>query len=192
MTQYNLEKYKETEKQKEFETNFLKNADEYEVWDEVEIGEEYEAERKFKVEEEDLISYAKGVMSKDPLMTNKSEAKNSIYEGIIPHPLFLTPIAFWCIGKGYRGSWVRSPGAMNPGQKFERYDRIKPGEVISLKMKAFDKWVKRGLHYLTYEMKFYNQEEELKARWWATLILPETREDLIRYQQAEENSETEE
>ncbi len=189
MSQYNLKKYFKTEKQKKFGTDFIKDAHEYEVWDEIEIGKEYESAQTFEIQKEDLIEFAKGAMDDNPLMTDEGAAKESIYGEIVDHPMFLTLIAFWCIGKGPNGSWIRSPGAMNPGQKIERYERFKVGEEISMKQTPVDKWKRGGHHFLTSRFDFYNQFGNLKARWWASLILPRTREDLIKYQKAEEGED---
>lgn len=98
--------------------------------------------------------------------------------------LFITQIAFRCIGKG-AANWIRTPGARNPGQRMEFYEPIEVGDVITLKMRSYDKCIKRGKYYLTYECDFVDQRGRLKARWWATLILPKTKEDIIRFMRGE-------
>ncbi len=191
MTQYNLEKHVSTEKQKELETDFIKDAEEYEVWDEVEIGKEYDGARTFKIKKEDLKDFAIGAMEDNPLMTDEEAAKESKFGELVEHPMFISAMAFWCIDKGYHGSWVRTPGAMNPGQEIERYERFKVGEEISIKQVPKDKYVVNGLHFCTTRLDFYNQDGRLKARFWGTLILPKDREELMKYKNAEGKKEEE-
>lgn len=161
-----------TQKQKMFDTDFLKDAHLYETWDEVTIGATYDAEQTFEVTAEDIHAYNEAIG--EPNLD-------------LEQPLFCVPIAFWCLGKG-RGSWIRSPGAINPGQKIEIYEPFKVGEVISIKMKAHDRWIKRGRHYLTYKLDYYNQEGKLKATWWGTLIIPPNRKEMLRYARAIEEA----
>ena len=172
--------YLKTEKQKTFDRDFLKDAPFCETWDEVEMGKVYEGEREFEITLEDIKAYNEAIEDDNPLFNDEEYARNAPYGNLIAHPLFCVPIAFWCIGKG-PGSWIRSPGAVNPGQKIEFYEPFRPGEVISLKLESCDRWIKRGRHYLTYKSSYYNQDGRLKAIWYCTLILPPTREELIKY-----------
>jgi acyl dehydratase len=175
-----------TAKQREFEYDFIKDAASYEVWAEVEIGREYEAKQKFLVKEEDILSYNLGVLESDPLFTEPDHARQHSPTGtLLQHPLFLVQMAFYCIEKG-PGNWIRTPGARNPGQRIEWHEPFQVGEEITMKMTAWDKWVRRGKYYLTYKCDFYNEDGVLKASWWATLILPPTREEVLRFAAMEE------
>lgn len=184
MTLQDVEPYIETEKQRNFDYEFRKDNDEYEVWEEIELGETYDSAQTFEVRKEDMIALAEATMDENPLMTDEDVAEDSLYEGLVEHPMFLTQIAFWCIGKGPYGTWIRTAGAMNPGQKIERYERFEIGEEIRMEQTPVDKWVKNGRHYLVSRFDYYNQDDVCKARWWASLILPPTREDLVRYKNA--------
>lgn len=191
MTQFDLEPHVETEKQRAFDRDFLVDADEYEVWEEVEIGETHGAAQTFEVKAEDLESFARGAMDDNPVMQSAAKAEDAGFKELVEHPMFISEIAFWCIEKGPYGDWIRTPGAMNPGQHIERFERFQVGEEISIEQTPVDKWVANGLHYLTSRLDFYNAAGALKARWWGTLILPPTREDLERFQRAEELAEAE-
>lgn len=180
----NMEKFLITEKQKEFPWDFVAGADTYEVWDEIEIGREYVAPIKYEVTAEDIINYSNSVLDNNPLMCDEKKAKDGPFNGLIAHPLFLTTIGFYCIRSG-PGSWIRTPGARNPGQKIEMYEPIRPGDIISLHMKSYDKWIKRGKYYLTYEIKYIDQRSKVKAVMWSTLILPRTRDDIRKFMRAE-------
>lgn len=157
-----------TKKQKGFVFDFSQNADQYEKWEEVEIGKEFESQRKFEVTLEDIVAYTKGVTDDNPLMNDPKYAGK-----IVEHPLFCVQVAFWCIGTG-SCSWIRTPGAINPGQKIEIFKPFEVGDMITLKQKAHDKWIKRDKRYLTYGLYYYNQKNELCAIWWLTLILPKS------------------
>lgn len=176
----NLKPYLKTEKQKEFNTNFFENAENYEVWEEVVIGEQKEGCRKFIVKKEDIISYSQGVLDDNPVFNDEEEAKNSSFGQLIPHPLFLVQIGFYCTEEGIT-SWIRSPGARNPGQQIEIFEPFYVGEEITLRITHHDKWIRRGKHYLTDKLEYINQDGKPKAIWYASLILPKDREELLSY-----------
>ena len=73
---------------------------------------------------------------------------------------------------------MRTPGARNPGQEIEIYEPFRVGETISIKMRPYDRYIKRRKYYLRYKADFYNQDGVKKASWIATLILPKTKEDI--------------
>jgi len=107
-------------------------------------------------------------------------AKHSPTGELIQHPLFVVQVAFYCIENG-SGSWIRSPGARNPGQKIELFEPFKAGETISMTVSPFDKWIRRGKHYITDKLDFYNQYGVHKATWWLTLILPPNRSAMLHF-----------
>jgi acyl dehydratase len=166
-----------TAKQRAFEHDFFKGADEYERWEDVDFDGEYETDRTFTVEVEDIKAYSEGILDDNPLFNDEEAAAAGPYGGLVGHPLFLTPVAFWLTGDAGPGSWVRTPGAINPGQKIEFYEHIQPGDTLRAKSRFHDKWLKRRKRYLTYLTEYYNQRDELVAKWWGTLILPKSRSD---------------
>ena len=116
-----LAKYFKTEKHHQFSTNFFTDAENYEVWDEIDFSnlKEVDGENTFTIKAEDLKFYAEGCLDNNPYMTDEEFAKKSPYGGLVPHPLFMTTICFWCVGIKGRGNWIRTPGARNPGQQIE-------------------------------------------------------------------------
>jgi acyl dehydratase len=183
MSHANFERFFKTEKQKQFGTDFFKDTPYYETWDEIDFSDlkEIDAENTFEIKAEDLIAYAEGALDDNPLMVDEKYAKKSPYDGLVPHPIFLTQISMWCIGTKDRGNWARTPGARNPGQEIEIYEPFRAGEIIHLKMRPYDRFIKRKKCYLKYRYEFYNQENVKKATWIATLILPRTREDVMKF-----------
>jgi hypothetical protein len=161
-----MAKYHKTQKHKQFGFDFLKAEEvkDYEFWDKIEIGEESEVPIKFEVKAEDMMAYAEGVPD--------------------DNPLFNTQVAFFVLRKGH-GSWIRTPGARNPGQIIEWYDPIRVGDILTMKLRGYDKWMKRGKYYMRYLMELYDQNGNLKIRSYGTLILPRTREDVLRFVRGE-------
>ena len=183
MSHADLAKYFKTEKQSIFSTDFFISAENYEVWDEIDFSkmEEYDGENTFEIKAEDLIFYAQGCKDDNPLMTDEAYAKASPHGGLVPHPIFIITVSFWCIGVNGRGNWIRTPGARNPGQVIEIFEDFKVGEIIHAKLKPYDRYIKRGKCYLEYWINTYNQHNVLKSRWRLTLILPRTRDDIRKF-----------
>ena len=189
MCPVNLDRYLKTAKQKTFSYDFVQDTEDYEAWDEVKFGDELDGEQVFDIKAEDMVAYADSVSDSNPLFTDEEYARKSPYGGLVPHPLFLTQIAFWCIGVKSRGNWIRTPGARNPGQRIELYDEFRVGERIHIKQKAYDRYVKRGKYYLTDQVDFYNQDNVKKATWWCSLVLPKTKADIMKFARGERGVE---
>jgi|GEM_PF-214275 len=181
--QHELGKYFKTEKQQQFSTNFFTDAENYEVWDEIDFSnlQEADGENTFTIKAEDLKFYAESCLDNNPYLTDEAFAKKSPYGGLVPHPIFMTTLAFWCVGVKGRGSWIRTPGARNPGQEIIIFENFKVGETIHTKLKPYDRYEKRGKYYLKYALNFYNEKNILKSTWILTLILPRTREEIKKF-----------
>ncbi len=170
-----IEDFLTTKKQKAFEYDFFKKAEDYEKWEDVDFDGVHENEHTFTVDEEDIRSYSEGILDNNPLFNDEEAAKKGPLAGLTAHPLFLTTIGFWLTGDGGPGSWIRTPGAINPGQIIEFHEPIRLGDVIRAKSGFHDKWIKRGKRYITYKTEYYNQNDLLVAEWWITLILPKSK-----------------
>jgi acyl dehydratase len=181
-----MAKYQKTEKQKEFSADFLERQqmEDYEFWDEIEIGKETVIPLKFEVKAEDMIAYAEGVPDANPIFYDEAYAKKCGYDGLVPHPLFTTQVLFYLLRKG-SGSWIRTPGSRNPGQIMEWHDPIRVGDVLTLKTKSHDKWLKRGKYYMRYLSELYDQHGKLKLKGYMTLILPRSRTDVLKFAKGE-------
>ena len=56
------------------------------------------------------------------------------------------------------------------------------GDEIRVRSRFHDKWIKRNKRYLTYLSEYINQDDKLVAKWWITLILPQSEgEDLHQF-----------
>jgi acyl dehydratase len=181
--QKELAKYFKTEKQQQFSTNFFTDAENYEVWDEIDFSnlKEADGENTFTIKAEDLKAYAESCLDNNPYMTDEEFAKKSPYGELVPHPIFVTTLGFWCIGIKGKGNWIRTPGARNPGQQIIIYENFKVGETIHAKLQPYERYEKRGKYYLTYAANFYNEKNVLKTTWLISLILPRTREEIRKF-----------
>ena len=177
-----MAKYQTTQKQREFSADFLNReaVEEYEFWDEIEIGKESTVPQTFEVKAEDLKAYAEGVPDANPIFYDEEYARKCGHDGILAHPMFGTQVGFFLMRKGH-GSWIRTPGARNPGQIVEWYDPVRVGDILTLKLKGHDKWIKRGKYYMRYLTETYDQHGNLKCRYYVTLVLPRTREDVRKF-----------
>jgi len=183
MNNIDFKRFFTTEKQRQFSTDFTIDAERYESWEDIdfESQEEIPGEQSFTIKAEDMKAYAESVLDDNPLMDDEEYAKNSPYGELVPHPLFLVQMGFWCIGVKGRGNWIRIPGARNPGQHIELYEPFRVGETIHIKMKPYDRYIKREKYYLKYKIDYYNQDDVKKAVWILTLILPKTKADIRKF-----------
>lgn len=167
-----VEQYLETEKQREFPRDFLAGWQDYETWDTVEVGRPVVMRQSFVVEEEDVVAYNRALGETDPLMVDPEYARDHSPTGaLVAHPLILVPIVFYAARDV--GSWVRTPGARNPGQRMEILEPIRVGDEVNVTTTTVDRWIRRGKHYIT-NLSEFRVGHRLVARWWGTLIIPPT------------------
>ena len=177
-----LDQYIETEKQRNFERRFHLGWEEYETWEEATVGDQAPASHTFTVASEDIASYNRACGETDPLYVDAEYARKHSPTGeLLQHPIFATTIGFYSIGSFGIGSWMRTPGARNPGQLIEINEPFRDGEVITTTVTTRRKFIQRGKHYLTMFMEFHNQDGVLKGTWDCSLILPASKADVARF-----------
>lgn len=180
-----LDRYIETEKQRHFSRDFMTGWQDYETWDEATVGQSGAGQRPFIITEEDILSYNRACGETDPLMIDPEHAhKYSPTGELLQHPVFVTTIAFYCLGERGIGTWIRTPGARNPQQRIEILEPFRYGEVITTTVTTVDKFTQRRKPYLQMLLDFRNERHVFKARWWCSLILPKTRADVARFANA--------
>jgi len=158
-----LSQYDLTPRMEEFEWDFTRGVSAYETWDRIRIGEQAPAQNTFEVTAEDIRAFNRSCLETEPAMFDDEDP--------VAHPLFPVMITFWCVGTGI-GSWIRSPGARNPGQRIEFHDDYRPGDVITATITHHDKWIRRGHHYMEDLVELHDQHGTLKGRWYVRLLLP--------------------
>ena len=180
-----LNQYIETEKQRFFPKDFLSGWEAYETWDDALVGASGPGQRTFKIAEEDVVSYNRACGESDLLMTDPDYARKHSPTGeVLQHPIFVTAIAFYCLGEQGIGTWIRTPGARNPSQRIEIFEPFRNGETITTTVTTADKFMQRGKPYLQMKLDFKNEKGVLKASWLCSLILPATRADVARFANA--------
>ncbi len=183
-----MEKYKKTEKQRAFDSDFLEptQIENYTFWDEIDVAaaEWTENPNKFGVKAEDIRAYAEGIPDDNPVWYDDEYAKKCGYDGIIAPPIFTGLVGFYIAGKG---GWARTPGARNPGGGVsEFYDDIRVGDILTSRGKSYDKYIKRGKYYTSGEGELRDQHGKLKQKsYGGGLILPKTKADVLRFMKGE-------
>jgi acyl dehydratase len=177
-----LDEYVKTEKQRNFSRDFLVGWEKYETWETAVVGKPTIAPDKFTVKEEDVIAYNLACGETDPLMIDADYARKHSPTGeVLQHPVFPIVLAFFCPGPSGVGTWIRTPGARNPYQRMEYFEPFRSGEEITATMTTSAKYVQRNKHYLQNQYEFHNQKGVLKVRYWCSLILPATADDVRRF-----------
>jgi len=174
-TSERLAQYPLTARQREFEWDFTKGVDGYEFWNQIKIGDTAQAQNTFEVRVEDILAFNRSCLEDDPAYLDPQSP--------VPHPLFPVQVAFYCIGTGI-GSWIRTPGARNPGQILEMVEPFSPGEVITSTITHYDKWIRRDKYYMQDLVEMRNQDGRLKATWYVQLILPPSHEAVTEFANA--------
>lgn len=153
---------------KEFEKNFFVKADMRKTFDELTEGEIL---KTFSVEitKEMGLEMAAAVEDDFPLYVDENYAKETQFKGVICPPNIHVRIAFE--GTDHL-DLNRTPGAINPGQKYYYYEPIRYGDTITVVRTVYKKEIKRGKKYCTTEYKATNQKGELVYIGHSTLILP--------------------
>ncbi len=141
---------------------------------------EVDGENTFEIKAEDLKYYAEAVEAMTILMIDEEVCEKITLRWLGCPSAISTTICFWCVGVEGKGNWIRTPGAKILVRS-SKYEGFKVGETIHIKIKPHDRYIKRGKCYLTYQMDAYNQNNVLKTRMYATLILPRTREDIKKF-----------
>ncbi len=175
-----LERFATTAKQARFEWDFTEGVERYEVWDEIVAGASGPAAQTYDICAEDVVAFNQAALETDPMLVDAAYAEK--HGGLIFHPLFCVQITFYCIDTGF-GSWIRSPGARNPGQLVEIHEPFAVGERISATITHWDKWIRRDKHYLEDRVELRNEDGTAKTTWFNRLIVPPTRAELLRYAQ---------
>ena len=72
MDNQNFTKYIKTEKQKQFDTDFFRDAESYEVWEEIDFSNinEIDGQLTFEIKAEDMKFYSEAIMDVNPLMND--------------------------------------------------------------------------------------------------------------------------
>ena len=157
----------------------------YETWDEATVGQSGPALRTFEITEEDILDYNRACGETDPLMIDPGFARQHSPTGeLLQHPIFVTTIAFYCLGREGNRHWIWTPAPAIHSNASRSSSRSAMAKSSPSTVTTADKFTQRGKPYLQMVLDFRNERAVLKARWWCSLILPETRADVARFANA--------
>ena len=133
------------------------------LFDELEIGMEFPA-TTYALSEETISKYIDVVDDRNPLYTDEDAAKKAGLGGVI------APAASICLFTkpsnilgGLKPKKRPPSGSIHAAQKYEFIDIIRPGDVITLKSKVSDKYLKKGRQYVHMKTDCYNSNGEKVA-----------------------------
>lgn len=174
-----------TERQRTFPRDFLATWEENEFWSDLVVGELREAPGRFEVREEDVLAYNLSVGETDPLYVDPEYARAHAPGGtLVVHPVFATTVVFWFSRPGVQGSWIRTPGARNPFQRFDIHSPIRVGDRLRLLQENSQRFWRRDKAYVTTHGLIDDQTGTKKVEVWGTLILPVDRDAVRQYAEA--------
>jgi len=142
---------------KEFETDFWKDANLRRTWDDIVPGEP-RVTLPYTLTKEAIALYCRSVGETNPLYLDEDAAKAGPYGGIIAPPSIHILFMFSCTPKD---DWMRSPGTINAGQSWTYNLPARPGDVIRMEGRALDKFIKKERLFVVHDNVFFNQKDEV-------------------------------
>lgn len=148
----------------QFETDFWKDEKNRKSWDEIPVGELRET-RPVTLTLKIIQDYARAIGDLNPLYFDEEYARKSPFGGLIAPPTIHVPLLFLCTGSR---DWMRTPGTINAGQSWYYRRPARPGDVITLKARALDKFIRKGRLFVIHDNVFYDQNGEVicAGRGW--------------------------
>jgi 3-hydroxybutyryl-CoA dehydratase len=125
------------------------------LFDEIEVGHRF-SPLIYPVSEELIRKYVDTVGDGNPLHRDTSYAQQMGYGGIIAPPT----IAALYVLKAYRTDSMPPEGGVHFRQRFKFYRPIRAGDILHVRAKVVDKYVKKDRKFLVIESLAQNQDGE--------------------------------
>ena len=129
------------------------------TFDELKVGLEFPP-ATYELSEDTVSKYIDVVDDRNPLYTDEDEAKSSGFGGVIAPAaiicLFTNPSSLL---SGLRPKKRPPSGSIHVAQKYTFINVIRPGDVITLRSKVVDKYLKKGRKYVHIETGCYTENE---------------------------------
>jgi 3-hydroxybutyryl-CoA dehydratase len=151
-----------------FETDFWKDVDKRKTWDQIIPGELRDT-RPVTLTKEVIARYAEGVGEDNPIYFDEAYAKTTPYGGIIAPPSIHILLMFACTTTE---DWMRSPGTINAGQNWSYHFPIRPGDTITMRGTALDRFIKKDRLFAVHENTFTNQHGQVVCTGRGQTIRP--------------------
>jgi len=142
-----------------------------------------EKERQYDVTKKDVKRFAQAIDDPNRLYYDEDYAKKTKFKSIVAPPLFCQTFAFEDVAiedLPPDGSPceidvpIPAKRAVGGGSVYDIYQRIRPGDQITVKTKLQDIYTKQGksglLYFIVVETRFFNQHDEIVAKETATYI----------------------
>ena len=136
-----------------FENDFWKDVNKRKTWDQIVPGELRDTE-PVTLTKEVIAQFAQLIGDDNPLYSDEDYAKSTPYGGIIAPPDIHIVLMFACTTIE---DWMRSPGTINCGQSWSYQTPARPGDSISMRGSALDKFIKKERLFAIHENVFTNQ-----------------------------------
>ncbi len=147
-----------------FETDFWKDADVRKLWDDIVPGEPRKT-IPYTLTRDAIELYCASVGEDHPIYFDEDYARTTRYGGLIAPPSIHILLMFSCTPAD---DWMRSPGTVNAGQSWSYNIPARPNDVITLKARALDKFIKRERLFVVHDNVFFNQHGDVicSGRGW--------------------------
>ena len=148
----------------DFEKDFWKGEETRKKWDEILPGIERRT-LPVMLTKEMIQRFARAIGDLNPLYFDEDYAKKSRFGGLIAPPTIHVLLMMACTP---HDDFMRTPGTVNAGQAWWYNVPARPGDTITLKARALDKFIKNGRMFLIHDNVFYNQRGEIicAGRGW--------------------------
>jgi acyl dehydratase len=153
----------------EFETDFWKDAARRKTWDEIIPGEPRETV-PVTLTKEAIQKFARLIGEENPIYFDEAYAARTPFGGIIAPPTIHILLMFACTKTT---DWMRSPGTINAGQSWTYHVPARPGDTITMKATALDRFIRKGRLFVVHDNVFYNQHGQVVCAGRGWTIRPE-------------------
>ena len=140
-----------------FETDFWKDVNLRKVWDDIVPGEPRKT-LPYLLTRDAIHLYCRSVGEDHPLYFDEAYAKKTSYGGLIAPPSIHILLMFACTPSD---DWMRSPGTINAGQSWSYNIPARPGDTITLKARALDKFIRHDRLFVVHDNVFFNQHGQV-------------------------------
>jgi acyl dehydratase len=138
------------------------------VYDELEVGQKFKPST-YTLTKETIKKYAEAVEDCNPIYLDETQARDSVFKGLIGHP---TTAAIYSLNS------IMTEGEMPPGgihakQSFEFHAPVRPGDSLTTTATVVEKYIKREKKYVVFETTTVNQKGEKIVTGKMTAIWPQ-------------------
>ena len=140
------------------------------------LGKELMAPATLKIEKGAIRLFCQAIGDTNPLWQDEDYARSTRFGGTIAPPNFLSQLLFWDGDIQRRVGEIKTPVSrmLNGGNEFEYCEVVRPGDVITARVKLVDAYEREGktgkILFLVSEVTYTNQKEALVATERTTIV----------------------